>query len=191
MNTPAHLVASLALLGGGDRRRHLPWIGLGALVPDLGMFGFFFYEFFVARTPMAVIWEERYFDPAWQTFFDVFNSIPLLALGALIAWGTRRTPWLLFFASALCHAALDLPVHREDGHRHLWPLSDWRFMSPVSYWDPNHGGTWGSLLELAIVAAASGVLWRRHSNRFARLAIVAVNALGVLGWLRFYAPRLL
>jgi membrane-bound metal-dependent hydrolase YbcI (DUF457 family) len=154
------------------------------------MFAFFAYEFLVAQMPMRVIWSERYFDPAWQAFFDLFNSLPLLAVGFVAAWFMRKEGWAILFASAACHALLDLPVHREDGHRHFWPLSDWRFMSPVSYWDPEHGGDLGSLLELVLVAVASVVLWRRYSQRLARGALVLLNGASLLGWLRFYAGRL-
>jgi len=190
LNTPAHLVVNLALLAGGTRRRHLAWVAGGAVLPDLGMFGFFAYQYYVARTPMLTIWDERYFDPAWQLFFDLWNALPLLLLGLVVASYKRREVWMLFFASAILHVLLDLPVHREDGHRHLWPLSDWRFMSPVSYWDPAHGGALGSLLELLLIAAASLVLWRRHRSRAPRTALALYNIAKLVTWLGFYGPRL-
>ena len=96
----------------------------------------------------------------------------------------------MLFASAAVHALFDLLVHREDGHRHLWPLSDWRFMSPVSYWDPEYGGALGSLLEVVLVAAASVVLWRRHPQRPVRGVLLVFNGASLLGWLRFYAGGL-
>ena len=34
----------------------------------------------------------------------------------------------------------------------FFPFSNIRFTSPVSYWDRNHYGTWGALLELGLVA---------------------------------------
>ena len=187
MNTPAHLVVNLALLGGGARRAHLSWIAAGALLPDLGMFAFFAYQRFVAGASQRLIWDERYFDPHWQTFFDVFNSLPILAVGWLVAQLGRREGWSLLFTSAILHALLDLPVHREDGHRHLWPLSDWRLMSPISYWDPAHGGATGSLLELLLVAGASATLWRRHPSRRVRVPLALLNALYLIGWGLFYA----
>lgn len=191
MNTPAHLVVNLAALAGESRRRHLVWVAAGALIPDLGMFGFFAYQYFVARTPMATIWSESYFDPAWQLFFDLWNSLPLLLLALAVAYYKRRQVWILLFASAILHVLLDLPVHREDGHRHLWPLTDWRFMSPISYWDPAHGGALGSLLELLLVGVASVVLWRRHRQRTPRVALVLYNAAKLFGWLSYYGTRLI
>jgi len=50
-----------------------------------------------------------------------------------------------------------LPVHHDDGHRHFFPLSDWRFESPVSYWDPAHYGHIFLWIELLLVAA--GTVW--------------------------------
>ena len=185
MNTPAHLIINVALLAGGARRRQLRWVVSGALLPDLGMFAFFAYEFWVAKTPMRVIWDEHYFDPAWQTFFDLFNSLPLLGLGFLVAWFMRRKGWALLCVSAALHAMLDLPVHREDGHRHFWPISDWRYMSPVSYWDPEHGGALGSLLELLLMAGASVVIWRRYRYRVLGAALLLLNGASLVGWLLF------
>ena len=34
-------------------------------------------------------WSDAYFEPGWQAFFDLFNSLPLIALGAVIAWRAR------------------------------------------------------------------------------------------------------
>ena len=42
--------------------------------------------------------------------------------------------------------------HRDDSHRHPYPLSDWRFISPLSYWDPVHHGQWLGLAEASLVA---------------------------------------
>lgn len=33
------------------------------------------------------------------------------------------------------HNLLDLPTHAEDARPPLWPISRWRFKSPISYWD--------------------------------------------------------
>ena len=186
VNTPAHLVVNLALLGGGARRGRAAWIALGALLPDLPMFGFFAWQRFVEGASAQQIWGSLYFDPQWQVFFDVFNSLPLLAVGWLLARRARRSPVELVFASAIVHALCDFGVHREDGHRHLWPLSDWRYMSPLSYWDPAYGGRIGAGLEWLLVAAASAVLWRRHPRRPVRAALVLLNAVYGAGWIGFY-----
>ena len=58
----------------------------GAIAPDLPMLGFYAYQRLVVGAPDRWIWSQAYFEPAWQTFFDVFNSFPLIALMALVAW---------------------------------------------------------------------------------------------------------
>lgn len=87
-------------------------------------------------------------------------------------------PMLALFAlAALTHLAGDLPVHADDAHRHFWPLSDWRFHSPVSYWNPSQGGGWFAFVEATIGIAAAVVLFRRFGATWVRallgLAIAA------------------
>ena len=174
MNTPAHVVVCLAALGGGARRRHAGAIAAGALLPDLPMFGFYVWQRLWVGLPEAAIWREAYFRDAWQNFFDLFNSIPIAAALALAARVLRREGAALFFASMLLHQLVDLPLHVEDAHRHFHPFSDWRFASPVSYWDPAHYGGLGAGLELAAVLVACAFLWQRTRARAARVSLVAL-----------------
>jgi len=48
---------------------------------------------------------------------------------------------------------LDFPFHAEDAHKHFWPLSDWRFHSPFSYWDNRRCADFVSLAEKGIAIA--------------------------------------
>ena len=187
MNTPAHLLVNLATLGGGPRRAHTGAIALGALLPDLPMFGFYLWQKLYLATPERVIWGSRYFEPNWQLFFDLFNSIPLAGLGWVVALALRRTGAALFCASMVAHALLDLPVHREDAHRHFLPFSSWQFVSPVSYWDPAHYGAIVALLETVLVCGSAAVLWRRSESRWVRIPVVALAAVSVIAWSLFYA----
>ena len=186
MNTPAHLVASLAVLGGGEGRPYTRAIAFGAVLPDLPMFLFFAWETFVMAVPQRQIWDERYFAADWQLFFDVFNSIPLALAVAAVAYAMGRRAWFWGSLSLVLHALLDLPVHREDGHRHFLPFTEWRFMSPVSYWDPNHHGAWVSALETALLVLCVAVLWRRHPERGPRAALGLLAGVSVGGWVLFY-----
>lgn len=165
MNTPAHVVLNLFLLGqkpaGASSHRRSAAIVVGAVLPDLTMIGF--YAWHLAKgTAESQIWSVEYYRPFWQAWFDSFNSIPIIAVGMLICWKTRRYLWLALFSSMLLHVLGDLPVHHDDGHRHFFPFSDWRFASPVSYWDPNHHGYWFSLFEFCLVIGAATYLWRRE-----------------------------
>ena len=182
MNTPAHVVVCLAALGGGARRRHARAIAAGALLPDLPMFGFYIWQRLWIGLPETAIWHEAYFQDAWQDLFDLFNSIPIAAALGLAARSARRDGAALFFAAMLLHQLVDLPLHVDDAHRHFYPFADWRFASPVSYWDPAHNGALGSGLELAAVLVSCAVLWQRTGARAARASLVALVLVEAAGF---------
>jgi hypothetical protein len=175
MNTPAHVVLNLLVLGSGRRPRGFAAVSFGAILPDLPMVIFYGIQKIALATPERVIWGHSYFEVGWQAFFDLFNSFPLIALAAAFAWGRRSWTALLLLASMALHACADLPLHHDDAHRHFFPLSDWRFASPVSYWDPAYYGDRFLLAEFALMLFGSVWLWRRNAERSSR-AIVALVA---------------
>ena len=188
MNTPAHIVLSAVVLGRGRGRAHWLAITGGALLPDLPMFGFYFYERVGLGRSEAEIWSELYFDPGWQQFFDLFNSLPLIALGVGLALWKHRSAALVFLLSMALHVVADLPVHREDAHGHFFPISSWRFESPISYWDPEHYGRLVGSLELLGVVLGSIVLVRRRGPwRFIGLGCLSLYALFLSFALRVWA----
>ncbi|MEM9137210.1 MAG: hypothetical protein AAGB01_07665 [Cyanobacteria bacterium P01_F01_bin.42] len=198
MNTFAHLVFNLLTV---ERPRiFYPWpsflrveraeplterlplapVVWGALIPDLPMVVFYAVEKLIFRSSDQYIWDTAYFSDHWSNFIDIFNSIPLIALGfAICLWRRSRWGWLLF-ASMFLHVLGDLPLHHDDGHRHLFPLSDWRFESPVSYWDPNHYGAIVSLIEAIAMFLGCVVLLRSYKSRWGKAAMAVLLALDVL-----------
>ena len=168
MNTPSHVVYALVLLGRPARPELLAPIAIGSLVPDAPMFVFYGVERWLHGRPPSWLWSVGYFEPGWQSFFDLFNSLPLIGVGALVALGLRSQRALMFFAAMAFHCLCDLLVHHDDAHRHFYPLSDWRFESPISYWDALHYGAWMGGLEIVLGAAACALLWRSHSLRWVR-----------------------
>jgi len=193
MNTPAHLVLNLTLLGRREPRRAAPPVLLGALLPDLPMFLFYAVERLGLGRSEAAIWGERYFNAGWQAFFDVFNSLPfILVLGAL-GLAVRSRFVALMAASMLLHIAFDLPLHHDDGHHHLFPFSSWRFESPLSYWDPAHYGNLLAPAEGLLVLVCCTLLWNRYPGRTSRVWLGATAAVYasvlILAWVR-YAGRL-
>ena len=47
--------------------------------------------------------------------------------------------WLKAFASSgFLHLTLDFLLHNQDARSQLWPLNNWIFISPLSYWGKNH-----------------------------------------------------
>ena len=184
MNTPAHVIANLLILGRRQDRGEIGAVVAGSLLPDLPIIWFYFWEKVVRGTEEMTIWRESYYREGWQLVFDLFNSLPILAVLFVAAWflGARR--WGLLFAGMALHALFDLPLHNDDGHRHLFPLSDWRFESPVSYWDPDHWGLWVSLLEIGLVVAGSIWLWRYYRERWAK-ALVGLIAAGHAAYIAY------
>ena len=178
MNTPSHWVLSAVVLGRG------PWadawrpIMAGAVAPDLPMLAFYAYQRLGVNAPDRLIWSQTYFEADWQAFFDAFNSFPLIALMALVAWYAGSRAGLAFCASMALHCLFDLPLHREDAHGHFFPLSSWRFMSPVSYWDVRHYGAYAAAAELALTGAGCVVLLRRRERAW---RVIGMASLGVLG----------
>lgn len=164
MNTPTHVMLNALALGRGRWCEDCVPIATGALLPDLSMVVLYLYERLVVGIPERVIWSTRYFDPTWQQVVDLFNSLPLIVVGALVACWARAHGWLVFFASMALHCVVDLLVHREDAHAHFFPFSSWQFVSPASYWDPDHYGWLVGPLELMIVVGGAVVL-ARHELR--------------------------
>lgn len=176
MNTPAHAVLNLAFLGRRNKPNWNPLIIWGALIPDLAMFGFYAYMMAVG-VPQTQIWGVEYYRPFWQLIFDFFNSIPLALVGLGIMLYAKRTGIALLFASIILHCLEDLPLHNDDAHRHFWPLSDYRFISPVSYWDTDHYGNVAGVLELIVMAVASVYVFRRVRSRWTKGLLIVANAL--------------
>lgn len=182
MNTPAHALINLLILDRRDRNDNLLPVAAGSVLPDIPMVVFYL-VYRLAGASEAAIWGTYYDNPVWQAVFDAFHSFPLIALvwltGRLMGWR-----WLMWLAAGMAlHAALDLPVHHADAHRHFWPLSDWRFISPVSYWNPAYFGRWVSLAEVAVSSFATAWLWLRHSGFGPRLLVTALAAAYVGHWI--------
>lgn len=183
MNTPAHATLNLLLLGRKNRPETAVPIVLGAVLPDVPMMVFYAYEKLIQNTPEQVIWSERYHQPGWQALFDVFNSLPLIMLGMLLAYKLGASRWTWFFASMALHVFGDLPLHHgPDAHRHFFPLSCWRFYSPVSYWHPDHYGGIVSAIEAALVFIGSVFLMRRYESRRLRVLVASIAVFYALYW---------
>lgn len=185
MNTPAHVVFNLAILGRKARSQWSPLIIWGALIPDLAMFGFYLWLSLGTDMPQRQIWNEEYFRPFWQNIFDFFNSIPLALLGLGAMLYAKRTGIALLFASIVLHCLADLPVHHDDGHRHFWPLSHYRFESPISYWDSAHYGNIVGPLEQGLMLLASIYVFRQVRSRWSKGLLISANVLPPLVYLWF------
>lgn len=183
MNTPAHAVINLVLLRGRTGPGTTGPIALGGLAPDLPLVAFYLGQKLIAGAPESEIWRRIYPQPGWQALFDASHSLVLAVPAALAAWRAGRARWAALFASMALHDLGDLPLHHGDAHRHFWPLSDWAWTSPVSYWNPVHYGALAGNLEAVAVAVAAGYLavtYRAPGERAVVAALALAYAAGRL-----------
>jgi len=177
MNTPSHIILNLAILRRPDQVVYTWPILLGAIAPDAAIFVFYGWAKWVQKLPESVIWREAYYSQPWQDIFAIGNSIPLGLVGIAISAYFKQTAWGIFFASMVLHHLCDLPLHHDDAHRHFFPFSNMRFTSPLSYWDRNHYGTWGALIELCMVLVSSAVLLSNLTSIWGKGILILANGL--------------
>lgn len=136
-----------------------------------------------ASSLMGQLFNDWFFHDPWIiTAQNLLQSPLLLLLYLFLAyWFWRRGRlggWLFCFAAGcLLHTLGDIPLHHDDGPLLLFPLNwEWRFFSPISYWDPAHyGRQWGRLelildvlllLYLAVLYRSALLgWWRRRWSR--------------------------
>lgn len=176
MNTVAHMLMASAILARRESPARNAAVLAGAILPDVSMFVFFAWSR-VQNWSGHETWNVQYWNEPWQTIGALSNSFFLFGLIGSVALWRRWSLLTVICAAALIHLALDLPLHAEDAHRHFWPVTDWRFFSPVSYWDPDHYGWLGGLLESACVLASIAVLWLRFTEVRWRLAFAGLIAI--------------
>ena len=174
MNTPAHLIFGLAAFAKPDAQRVTLAAGMGALLPDLSLYLLAGTSLFVLGIPAETVFGELYFSDGWQLIFRIDNSFILwgLGLGAALWW---RSDWgTALTGAALLHLSLDFPLHHDDGRAHFWPLTDWIFQSPFSYWDRDHYADVIGPIEMVASAILCAVLWRRFRTLWSRIGILAL-----------------
>ncbi len=182
MNTPAHVVVNLLILGQKKRPKMTFPIVVGAILPDLPMVLFYLYQKVFRKMAEHSIWTQAYYEAGWQALFDLFNSLPLIVLGLVLAYRLGATRVAALFASMVLHILGDAFLHHDDAHRHLFPLSDWRFQSPVSYWDPKYFGNLIGPLEAVAVVVGCIIFARRFKSGTSRALILFMLGTYALYW---------
>ena len=179
MHTQTHLLIGAAALGRPGRAGMGLAAGFGSVLPDIPAIVMAGWALLVQRRDADEVFRVAYFSDAWHAVLAPAHSVPLWALVLAGGFALGRDVVKAFAGGGLLHMAFDLPVHADDPHRHFWPLSDWRFESPVSYWDPAHFGLWVAPLEVAAGLALVVLLWRRWSSRWARAGLLLLGVLYV------------
>ncbi len=186
LQTPTHALIALAVAGKpGERSINTATI-LGSLMPDVTLFVLFAWDRFVLGDTPQHIFDVAFFSARWQNALAFTNSAPLFLVALGLGLGMRLPLLTVFSIGALTHVGADFLTHNDDAYRHLWPLTDWRFNSPVSYWDPNHYGRIAAPLEAVMALGLSVMLWRRHQSRVIRTGI-AVAAAGYAAGVAYFA----
>src|SRR5260370_3176461 len=154
-----HAVINLSLISavGGSGPAFL--ILLGPILPDVPIVVLYLREPYLHPLPEEVIWRDHYQRPFWQNLIHGMHSFPLGAAGLALSLTLHSAFGAYFFGSALLHALGDLPIHVEDAHRHFWPLSNYRLISSISYWDLRYHAREVAAVELVLVASACSLLW--------------------------------
>lgn len=180
MNTPAHLIfAAAAFARPFDRRRTFAAL-TGALAPDLSLYVMVGVSLYVLNLSPHYVFDTLYFSDAWQRVFAVDNSFLVWGAAFGLAWVMGARNAMVFAASGLMHLAFDFPLHHDDGRPHFWPVSDWVFQSPVSYWDrAHHAGIVGPI-EMALSLLFCLILMRRFSSLRSRILIGGLGAVQLL-----------
>jgi membrane-bound metal-dependent hydrolase YbcI (DUF457 family) len=179
MNTQTHILMGALLFG-----RKVPrtaWAGAaGGIAPDVPMLAI------VAVLRLSgYSFGEIFGRLYWQNWWQIANAIGhnfLLwnAVFAVSLWlarksasptGSRATLVSAFSGSALIHALIDFLCHREDAHMQFWPITRWKFVSPVSYWDPAFYGREFGLFEAILGIALAVALFRTWRRRQVRTAL--------------------
>jgi hypothetical protein len=177
------LMSAAFLTRKGQSRATQFGIVFGGFIPDLSLT----MMVLVTRFPQwssANLWRKPdglYWQEPWQTFSAISNSIPLyIGLTLLFVLLARR--WAIAGALALVagacliHVLGDLPVHADDAHVHFWPFTDFRFHSPISYWDRRYYGDVVGYVEIGIGLVLAVMLWRRFPSIWPRLGTVTLFA---------------
>ena len=184
MLTQSHVAIALLVAARSGKRAAITGAILGGITPDFFMVPMVLISRFVLRQDMGQIWNETFYAAPWWTIDQIANSAPLyvglMLTGLLASRRWRKSIWPPFLAAfalaGLLHVVFDFLTHASDGHIHFWPLSDYVFRSPISYWEAEHFGRIFGVVEALAGLLAAGLLWRMYRGwpvrTFAGLTLV-------------------
>ena len=188
VNTPAHLLIGAALFSKHSNRALLGGALLGGLLPDLSLYLMAGYALFVLQLSTDVVFGQLYFSDTWQLVFSIDNSFVIWGVACALAVKIKRPFFIALSSAAVLHLLCDFTLHNDDARAHFWPITDWRFFSPVSYWDNNHHAAYVAPLEglLASVAAVYLLSSKYHFAIKACLGLLLLaEIIAVTGWYHY------
>lgn len=155
MNTPSHIILHLGIRKYLEGKKILipKSFVFWALAPDIGL-----YLCVILYIPISkyLLWnsteytfmhmfDDLYFEhPLWIFAYNILHAPLMLFSIFCIIYLFRNNlrkyykiiNWLIIWC--FIHTVFDIPLHHNDGPRIFYPFSDYRFMSPISYWDVNY-----------------------------------------------------
>lgn len=191
MQTLSHLLIT-ALLGRQlsfrERPVHYRAVLIGAILPDLPftvltLAGEIYYRWFVVVPTRGSIMEYLHLtlfftDPIWIVSHNFFHSLVIntaLMAGGYYAFYHRKQWGLCVFwlaVSMTFHTLIDILTHHTDGPLFLFPINwSYRFVSPVSYWEPAYHGHMFLIAEYTLdtlILSYFGWQWWQRRRQEAR-----------------------
>lgn len=191
MQTPSHLLTTALInhyLPEGHIPKHTTGFLIGAVLPDLPFalltLIYEVYYQWMATPPtnsynsvMEYLHFDLFFnDPIWIIGHNMFHSliinVGLLIVGCIALRHERKWGILLFWLSVgmLIHTLIDIFTHTSDGPLMFFPINwNYRFVSPVSYWETEYFGAIFIVIEYSINALILGYFltrrWKKHNKQ--------------------------
>ncbi len=161
----------------------------GGFAPDFSLYAMAMVSMWVLGIEPNVVFGQLYYSDAWQQVFAIDNSFVFWGAGLCVALWAGSKVWTAFAGAGLLHLIFDFPLHTHDARMHFWPITDWKFISPFSYWDGRaHADTIG-IFVLALVVVLGLVVFRRYKSWGVRLfasLMVAFEAASSGLWRLFF-----
>ncbi len=198
MLTSSHILIGAAVT---SRTRFKSWqlmlAWVGGFMPDAFIFVMVIFTRLVSgsgvdlwSSPNGLYWQEP-----WQTFSKISNSFPIWALVLLIGFVLFKysaslkmvgLAILIFGVGYFLHILGDFFTHADDAYPQFWPFSEWRFNSPVSYYQPQYYGRIFSVFEAIAGVGIVAYLVLKFKQWPIRIgAVLMALPYGVSMWLHF------
>lgn len=158
----------------------------GALIPDFSLYALSMWSMYIQGNSPSYVFGTQYFSDQWQRIFAIDNSFLIWAAIIALAFYMKKEWLWVFGAAAFLHLCFDFPLHNDDARQHFWPLTNWVFFSPISYWDSNHHGDIVSAAEIGMCLVLLTVLWNRFKGPLARTLITIGAAIELVPAILFY-----
>ena len=166
MTTYSHFFWNFVLA----RRRPWRWeFAIGAVLPDVVYFPLMLRtiaEHGAGSWGDLALWDAAAAHPVTIVLHSYVPVGCALAITYAAGW-VQVAPWLW---GMFTHVVIDMLTHVRDAYPILWPLADYRFPSPVSYYESAHYGREFFFVEhgamaVVLLLLAVGYVRRRWAGR--------------------------